>query len=46
MATAADAAADVHNTIAMLVRRDGASVNAVLRRLDRAIGKYFDSSAN
>jgi hypothetical protein len=26
----------------MLVRRDGESLNALLKRLDRAIGRYYD----
>jgi hypothetical protein len=35
-------AADGHNTIAMLVRREGETLNALLKRLDRAIGKFVD----
>lgn len=35
-------AADGHNTLAMLVRRDGETLNALLKRLDRAIGRYYD----
>jgi hypothetical protein len=35
-------AADGHNALAMLVRRDGETLNALLKRLDRAIGRYFD----
>ena len=35
-------AADAHNTVAILVRRDGETLNALLKRLDRAIGKFFD----
>lgn len=31
-------AADEHNTLAMLVRRDGETLNALLKRLDKAIG--------
>lgn len=31
-------AADGSNCLAMLVRRDGESLNAVLKRLDKAIG--------
>ena len=31
-------AADGSNCLAMLVRRDGESLNALLRRLDKAIG--------
>lgn len=34
-------AADQHNTLAMLVRREGESLNALLKRLDKAIGKAF-----
>ena len=35
-------AADGHNSVAMLVRREGEMLNALLRRLDKAIGRYFD----
>lgn len=35
-------AADGHNAVAMLVRRDGESLSALIRRLDRAIGTYYD----
>ena len=35
-------AADGHNTVAMLVRRDGETLNALLKRLDRAIGTFYD----
>jgi hypothetical protein len=35
-------AADGHNAIAMLVRRDGETLNALLKRLDRAIGAYYE----
>jgi len=31
-------AADQHNSLAMLVRRDGESLNALIKRLDKAIG--------
>ena len=31
-------AADASNCLAMLVRRDGESLNALLKRLDKAIG--------
>ena len=34
-------AADGHNTVAMLVRRDGETLNALLKRLDRAIGTFY-----
>lgn len=30
-------AADQHNALAILVRRDGETLNALLRRLDRAV---------
>ena len=33
---------DGHNTQAMLVRRDGETLNALLRRLDKAIAKASD----
>ena len=36
-------AADGHNSVAMLGRREGETLNAVLRRLDKAIGRYFDN---
>lgn len=36
-------AADGHNTAAMLVRRDGETLNALLKRLDRAIARYYDT---
>jgi hypothetical protein len=32
--------ADSHNTVAILVRRDGETPNAFLKRLDKAIGKF------
>ena len=32
------AAADHHNSLAMLVRRDGETLSALLKRLDKAIG--------
>jgi hypothetical protein len=35
------AASDDHNSLAMLVRRDGESFNALLKRLDHAIGKAW-----
>jgi hypothetical protein len=35
-------AADPHNAIAMLVRRQGESLKALLVRLDRAIGIYYN----
>ncbi len=36
-------AADGHNALAMLVRREGETLNALLRRLDRAIARYYDT---
>jgi hypothetical protein len=36
-------AADEHNTLAMIVRREGETLTALLKRLDRAIGRYYDS---
>ena len=36
-------AADQHNALAMLVGRDGETLNALLRRLDRAIARYDDT---
>lgn len=38
-------AADGHNAIAMLVRRDGETLNALLKRLDRAIGRFYEHDA-
>jgi hypothetical protein len=35
-------AADGHNALAMLARREGETLNALLKRLDRAIGRYYD----
>ena len=36
-------AADDHNALAMLVRRDGETLAALLKRLDRAIARYYDT---
>ena len=36
-------AADGHNSVAMLVRRDGETLTAMLKRLDKAIGQYLDN---
>ena len=36
-------AADGHNALAMLVQREGETLNALLRRLDRAIARYYDT---
>lgn len=35
-------AADPHTCIAMLVRRDGETLNALLKRLDRAVGRFYE----
>jgi len=35
-------AADNHNTVAMLVRRNGETLSALLKWLDKAIGKFYD----
>lgn len=35
-------AADGHNALAMLVRRDGETLNALLKRLDKAIAKFYE----
>ena len=35
-------AADGHNSVAMLVRRKGETLNALLKRLDKAIAKFYD----
>ena len=34
-------ASDHHNALAMLVRRDGETLNALLKWLDRAIRNYY-----
>jgi hypothetical protein len=34
-------AADSHNTVAMLARRENETLNALLKRLDKAIGKFY-----
>ena len=34
-------AADGHNALAILARRDGETISALLRRLDKAIGRYY-----
>lgn len=36
-------AADGHNALAILVRRDGETLNALLKRLDKAVGRYYDT---
>lgn len=35
------AAADPHNALALLVRREGETLSALLKRLDKAIGKAW-----
>lgn len=35
-------AADDHNVVAMLVRRDGETLHALLKRLNKAIGRFYD----
>lgn len=34
-------AADSHNTVAVLVRRENETLTALLKRLDKAIGKFY-----
>ena len=36
-------AADGNNALAMLVRREGETLGALLRRLDKAIARYYDA---
>lgn len=36
-------AADGHNALAMLVRRDGETLNALLKRLDKAIARFYET---
>jgi hypothetical protein len=35
-------AADGHNALAMIVRREGETLTALIHRLDKAIGRYYD----
>ena len=35
-------AVDGHNSVAMLARRKGETLNALLKRLDKAIAKFYD----
>lgn len=35
-------AADSHNSVAMLVRREGEALNALLKRLDKAVAQFYD----
>ena len=37
----APTATDGHNTVAMLVRRNGETLGALLKRLDRAVAAYY-----
>ena len=39
----ATTAADGRSGVAMLVRREGETLNALLNRLDKAIGRHFDN---
>ena len=34
-------AADSHNTFDMLIRRENETLNALLKRLEKAIGKFY-----
>lgn len=36
-------AADQHNALAMIARRKGETLNTLIKRLDKAIGSYYDS---
>jgi hypothetical protein len=36
-------AADGHNTLAMLIRRDDETLNALLKRLDKAIARFDET---
>lgn len=35
-------AADGHSSVAMLVRREGETLNALLKRLDQTIARFYD----
>lgn len=35
-------AADGHNALAMIARRERESLTALIKRLDKAIGRYYD----
>ena len=39
----AASAADGHNMLALLARRDGETISALLKRLDKAIGRYYET---
>jgi hypothetical protein len=34
-------AADGHNALAMIARREGETLTAMIKRLDRAVGRYY-----
>jgi hypothetical protein len=36
-------AADEHNALVMLARREGESIAALIKWLDRALGKYYET---
>lgn len=36
-------AADGHNMLALLARREGETISALLKRLDKAIGRYYET---
>mgnify|MGYP000921926711 CR=1 FL=1 len=36
-------AADHHNTLVMIARRDGETLAALLKRLDKALGRYYET---
>ena len=36
-------ATDQHNALVMLVRREGESIAALLKRLDRTLGRYYET---
>ena len=36
-------ARDAENVVALLVREEGEALTALLRRLDRTVGKFFDT---
>jgi hypothetical protein len=36
-------AADHHNTLVMIARRDGETLAALLKRLDKSLGRYYET---
>ena len=42
-AECAATAADQHNALVMLVRREGETISALLKRLDRELGRYYET---